>query len=239
MQKPLIDLSQVKYRWPGSPGLTLNINDLKIFPGEKVFLYGPSGSGKTTLLGLIGGVLLAESGCVSIMGQNLSELSSKARDSFRADHVGFIFQQFNLIPYLNVLENVLLALSFSQRKRKSVGVPEREAYRLLESLGIPESLFKQKVSKLSVGQQQRVAAARALLGQPELLIADEPTSALDSEFRDQFIEVLESLCQKTNSTLVFVSHDHSLSRLFDRKIDLPSINMARLNPVSNNLGGKA
>jgi putative ABC transport system ATP-binding protein len=148
------------------------------------------------------------------------------RDQYRADHIGFIFQQFNLIPYLDVMENVLLPLRFSKAKQSTISNTVHQAQSLLGRLGIQESHFKKKVFELSVGQQQRVAAARALIGSPKLVIADEPTSALDADLRDKFVSILEELVTSCGSTLVFVSHDHSLSKLFDRKIDLPALNQS-------------
>ena len=224
MTEPLITLSELKFRWKPHLPLVIDIKELSIFKGEKVFIYGPSGSGKTTLLGLFGGVIAPHSGSLEILGQDMKKLSSGARDQFRADHIGFIFQQFNLIPYLNVLENVLLPLKFSKSKQRSFATSTDEARSFLSRLGIPESHFKKKVFELSVGQQQRVAAARAMIGSPEIVIADEPTSALDADMRDKFVDVLEELASSCDSTLVFVSHDHSLSKLFDRKIDLPALN---------------
>ena len=224
MTKTVISLSDLKFSWKPNLPLVIDIKELTIHKGEKVFIYGPSGSGKTTLLGLFGGVLTPISGSLEVIGQDLKKLSSGARDQFRADHIGFIFQQFNLIPYLNVLENVLLPLRFSKSKMCSTTASMDEARSFLSRLGIPESHLRKKAFELSVGQQQRVAAARALMGSPDLVIADEPTSALDLDMRDKFISVLEDLVSSCGSTLVFVSHDHTLSTLFDRKIDLPALN---------------
>lgn len=224
MKEAIISLSELKFKWKPNLPLTVNIKELSISKGEKVFIYGPSGSGKTTLLGLFGGVLFSSSGSLKILGYELDKLSDGERDQFRADHIGFIFQQFNLIPYLNVIENVLLPLRFSKRKEASTPNSLNAAKELLSKLEIPRTHFEKKIFELSVGQQQRVAAARAMIGSPEIVIADEPTSALDLELRDTFVKVLEDLVASCGSTLVFVSHDHSLSRLFDRKIDLPLLN---------------
>ena len=196
--------------------------------GERLFLRGPSGSGKSTLLGVIAGVLVADAGRVNVLGQELGSLSSAARDRMRADHLGVIFQMFNLVPYLSVVGNVTLPLKFSDRRRKAVGGDaDAEARRLLGRLGLSdEALLARRVSDLSVGQQQRVAAARALIGGPEIVIADEPTSALDSDARDRFIELLSEEAARTGAALLFVSHDASLARLFDRAVDLAEINRA-------------
>jgi putative ABC transport system ATP-binding protein len=222
----IISISDLTYRWNPKLSPVIDIKDLTILRGEKVFIYGPSGSGKTTLLGLFGGVLTQDSGSLTINGKDLKSLSGGMRDQYRADHIGFIFQQFNLIPYLDVMENVLLPLRFSKAKQSANSNNVHQAQSLLGHLGIQESHFKKKVFELSVGQQQRVAAARALIGSPKLVIADEPTSALDADLRDKFVSILEELVTSSGSTLVFVSHDHSLSKLFDRKIDLPALNQS-------------
>jgi putative ABC transport system ATP-binding protein len=185
-----------------------------------LFLHGPSGSGKSTLLNLIGGVLLAARGSVSLLGQPLGELSASRRDAFRADHLGFIFQQFNLIPYLSVLDNVLLPCRFSARRAKRISEPGAEARRLLSALDLDPALLSRPAAELSVGQQQRVAAARALIGQPEILIADEPTSALDAERQSAFVELLLNEARQAGSAVVFVSHDLRLATHFEHSLAL-------------------
>ncbi|MGE3482694.1 MAG: ABC transporter ATP-binding protein [Gammaproteobacteria bacterium] len=207
----------------------LAIERLQVARGERLFLKGPSGSGKSTLLNLLGGVTLAQRGTVSVLGQDLGALTGSARDRFRADHVGYIFQLFNLVPYLSVLDNVLLPLRFSQARRAHVlgrGGPRAEAGRLITQLGLGGELLDRAATELSVGQQQRVAAARALIGGPELVIADEPTSALDADTRALFIRLLMEECAAQGATLVFVSHDASLEPLFDRGLNLRDINQA-------------
>ncbi|HEY0969423.1 MAG TPA: ABC transporter ATP-binding protein [Gemmatimonadales bacterium] len=205
----------------------LDIPELRVARGERVFINGPSGSGKTTLLGLLAGVLRATSGSVQALGRDLSSMSGAERDAFRAEHVGYVFQMFNLIPYLSVRENITLParLHAARRARIPAGDADAEARRLAERLGI-EGLLDDRVTALSVGQQQRVAAARALLGSPELVIADEPTSALDSDRRERFVELLFQSCADAGTTLVFVSHDRTLEPLFDRAIPLPEVNRA-------------
>ncbi len=227
---PPVQLDDLLFSWQaGQP--VLDIPALVITPGEKVFLKGPSGSGKTTLLGLIGGVLVPEQGQVSLLGTPVNQLTPAARDRFRADHVGFIFQMFNLIPYLSVLENVLLPLGFSPERKQKLATAGQsgndEAVRLLAQLGLSDpALLSRPVTALSIGQQQRVAAARALIGRPEILIADEPTSALDSDTREAFIRLLFKECEAAGSTLLFVSHDASLEHLFDRSLSLVELNRA-------------
>jgi putative ABC transport system ATP-binding protein len=220
-----VDLRDVRFAWPGQAAC-IDLPALTLDKGERVFLHGPSGSGKSTLLGLLGGVLLPATGSVTVLGQSLGALSAPARDRFRADHLGIIFQQFNLISYLSVLDNVRLPCRFSARRARAC-VDEGEvnaATRLLAHLEIAPDLFDRPAAALSVGQQQRVAAARALIGGPELLIADEPTSALDSARQHAFLDLLASECAVNKTTLLFVSHDERLAARFDRVLDLRSIN---------------
>ena len=193
-----------------------------------MFIEGPSGSGKSTLLSVIAGVVTPQQGTIRLNGKPISELSGAQRDRFRADHIGFIYQMFNLIPYLSVIENVTLPCRFSRRRRDKAEERsasfEAEAVRLLGKLGMGETdVMKKSATELSVGQQQRVAAARALIGSPEVIIADEPTSSLDTDHREAFIQLLFNECDREESTLVFVSHDKTLEKLFDRAIRLPSL----------------
>jgi len=198
--------------------------------GERVFIHGPSGSGKSTLLALLGGVLIPERGSVQVLGTELSSLPPARRDRFRGDHVGFVFQLFNLVPYLSVLENVVLPCRFSARRRgraiNAGGSVHAEAVRLLSHLDLEPSLLARQVTDLSVGQQQRVAAARALLGRPEIVVADEPTSALDANRQESFLRLLLQECAAAGATLLFVSHDRRLAVQFTREIDLEAVNSA-------------
>lgn len=205
----------------------LRIAALSIAAGERVFLHGPSGSGKTTLLGLTAGVLAPQQGRVKILGQDLAQLPSSRRDAYRGSHIGYLFQLFNLIPYLSVLENIALPCRLHAIRRDRLGTTpiEAEARRLAERLELG-AFIDTAVTELSVGQQQRVAAARALIGRPELVIADEPTSALDTDLRDRFLELLFECCDEAGATLLFVSHDLSLGARFDRVISLPTMNTA-------------
>ena len=162
-----IEISSLEFQWQYSDSWRLKVTDFKIQAGENVFLYGPSGSGKTTLLDLITGIHTQENGSIKILEKEINRLSAKERDQFRADHIGFIFQQFNLLPYLNLIDNVLLPCYFSKsRQQKSMidGSLKKAAQELLSSLSIEESLFGSLASQISVGQQQRVAIARALIG---------------------------------------------------------------------------
>lgn len=226
---PAVCLRGLSFRWADAPVLLLD--ELTIARGERVFIEGPSGSGKSTLLGLIAGVASPQTGEVEVLGRRLDRLSGAARDHFRADRIGYIFQMFNLIPYLTMVENVTLPCRFSPRRRQAAltrsPTLEQEALRLLEHLDMSaDRLGSLAVTALSVGQQQRVAAARALMGAPELVIADEPTSALDADRRATFVRLLFDECREAGSTLVFVSHDAALEGLFDRTVRLAEINRA-------------
>lgn len=227
MAEPVVSVSNLHFAWmPGNE--VLDISDFQLRGGERLFLRGASGSGKSTLLGIIAGVLEAGFGEVIVLGQDLATLKPAVRDRLRADHLGVIFQMFNLVPYLSVIGNVTLPLRFSPKRRAAIsGSEDDEARRLLSRLGLTdETLLARRVSDLSVGQQQRVAAARALIGGPEIVIADEPTSALDADARDQFIDLLSEEARRTGAALLFVSHDAGLASHFDRAVDLGEINRA-------------
>ena len=226
-EAPVIELNQARYTWPGNPVPTLFIEQLTVTTGEHLFIKGPSGCGKSTLLGLLTGILQLDTGSINVLGQDLNQLKGSQRDRFRADNIGYIFQQFNLLPYLSVLDNVILPCQFSpQRKQQVSGDLKSQARKLLAALHLPESQLNKPVTELSIGQQQRVAAARALIGNPPLIIADEPTSALDHDNRSAFIKLLLNQVNQANATLLFVSHDPSLESLFDRSLDLRAINKA-------------
>ncbi len=227
MADPVIEIEKLRFAWKSGPQV-LDIDAFRVEAGERVFLRGPSGSGKSTLLGLIAGVLEPQAGRITVMGQDMGALAAAKRDRLRADRMGVIFQMFNLVPYLSVTGNVLLPLRFSPARRKAAGTdPQAEARRLLARLGLQdESLLGRRVSDLSVGQQQRVAAARALIGSPSLVIADEPTSALDADARDRFINLLSEEVERSGASLLFVSHDASLASLFTRAADLTAMNKA-------------
>ncbi|WP_434997227.1 ABC transporter ATP-binding protein [Vibrio scophthalmi] len=226
-QSKVIALQQVEFTWPGGDKPTLAIKKLDVHRGEHLFIKGPSGCGKSTLLGLLTGINQAQQGSVTILGEEQGQLNSRQRDRFRADNIGYIFQQFNLLPYLSVIENVILPCQFSTQRKQRVEVDlALRAQDLLEKLHLSPALLHKPVVELSIGQQQRVAAARALIGSPPLIIADEPTSSLDHDNRTAFIELLLEQVNQVNATLVFVSHDPTLEALFDRSLDLRLINQA-------------
>ncbi len=215
-QSPAVRLKGLRFDWKQrGPGL-LEIDEFCIGRGETVFLYGPSGSGKTTLLNLLAGVLLPRQGRVEILDQDITRLRPYRRDLFRARHIGVIFQQLNLIPYLDVLENVLIATHFAKLDRDNAHTHANE---LLETLGMQQQRHE-RPTELSIGQQQRVAVARALVTAPEILIADEPTSALDSDNREIFMQHMLEMAAEKDTTVVFVSHDRGLQQYFDRHLDI-------------------
>jgi putative ABC transport system ATP-binding protein len=223
-----IEVEDLKFGWRGAAPL-LEVERFVVRRGERVFLRGPSGCGKSTLLALIGGVLLPLAGRITVLDTPITTLRASERDRFRGTHFGFIFQMFNLIPYLSVLDNVILPTQFSRGRAARLGSSDfrDEARRLLAALGLSaDELLARDVTQLSMGQQQRVAAARALLGGPEIVIADEPTSALDADARGQFLQLLMNECAAQHSTLLFVSHDIALGSLFDRSLALSEINRA-------------
>ena len=220
-------ITDLVFRWPRQAQICLDIARFELAAGERVFLHGASGSGKSTLLGLLGGVALPQQGRIELLGTDITRLGSRDRDRFRADHIGFLFQQFNLLPWLPALDNVLLPCTFSARRRERAGAdPRAEAERLLRHLDLDTASWRKPAGELSVGQQQRVAAARALIGRPEILIADEPTSALDAERQQAFIDLLLEESAAVGAALVFVSHDQRLAGHFDRSIALHDISTA-------------
>ena len=223
-----IEIDDLRFAWTAQQPL-LQIGRLAVGRKERVFVQGSSGSGKSTLLAIIGGVLSADAGSIKVLDQDMTKLSGAGRDAFRADRIGFIFQMFNLLPYLTVVENVTIPCRFSARRRAAAieqsGSLEAEARRLLRALGLDdEDLLGRKPTNLSVGQQQRVAAARALIGRPDLIIADEPTSSLDADAREDFIDLLSQEATTAGAAVVFVSHDQSLGSRFDRTVAIGDIN---------------
>lgn len=227
-----IRLVDLVFRWPRQRDACLDIGEFSVGAGERVFLHGPSGSGKSTLLGLLGGIAAPQRGTVEVLGTTLATLSPRARDKLRADRIGFIFQQFNLLPWLSALDNVLLPCTFSSRRRERTGDARAEAERLLDRLDLAANLWRRPAAELSVGQQQRVAAARALIGRPDILIADEPTSALDAPRQQLFVDLLLGEAASVGAALLFVSHDARLAAHFDRQIALAAINRAAQGGVA-------
>jgi len=221
---PAVYLQDVIFSYERNAPL-LQIDELLIDEGERVFLYGPSGSGKTTLLGLVAGVLRANKGEVRVLGKDLTRLSSSARDRHRGAEMGYIFQSFNLIPYLSVRENIALPchVHAKRMKRITASTLDGEILRIASRLDL-DGFLNKPVTKLSTGQQQRVAIARAVIGAPRLVIADEPTSSLDRDRQESFLRLLIEVCNEARSTLIFVSHDSSLMSRFERHISVSEVN---------------
>ncbi|MGV6810513.1 MAG: ABC transporter ATP-binding protein [bacterium] len=226
----IIELDNIKFRWHTSAPDTLAIKRLSVKKGEHLFIRGESGSGKTTLLNLLAGILTPYYGEVRLLNQVINQQSVSQRDRFRADHLGIIFQQFNLLPYLSVLDNVILPCHFSARRRQKAGQKittiHQTTQTLLMQLGLDHTLQQHPITELSVGQQQRVAVARALLGQPEIIIADEPTSALDTNKRNLFLDLLFQQANEQGSTILFVSHDPYIAERFPKLVELQQLNQA-------------
>lgn len=223
MHQPVLQLSDVTFRWPGRSGFGLTVPDFAVQKGEAVLLLGDSGSGKSTLLSLICGTMLPDQGKVHVTGQDLSALSAAARDRYRAENIGVIFQQFNLLPFGTVADNILLPLRFAPQRRARAGQGHSAAADLCAQLGLPDQVFYSKARTLSVGQQQRVAVARALIGQPPIIIADEPTSALDASAQAAFLDLLFQRTAAHGASLLMVSHDPRLARRFDRVVQITDI----------------
>jgi putative ABC transport system ATP-binding protein len=218
MSVAAIDISDLEFAYDRRAASVLAIEHWTVPRGASTFLRGPSGSGKSTLLHLICGLLTPSRGRLQVCGQDMTQLRGHARDRFRARHIGVVFQQFNLLPYLSVRDNLHIAERFGSAR------DPLELAELLRRLDLPAAFLDRPAGSLSVGQQQRVAIARALVNRPDLLIADEPTSALDADARDAFIDLMLELAGEGRATVLFVSHDASLARHFDRAEDLPALN---------------
>lgn len=218
-----IEIKNVEFSYSTTPNKPiLQIAHWHVKQGEQLFIQGLSGSGKSTLLNLVCGLNLPNSGSVKVLGKSLVSMNSRQRDKFRSAHIGYIFQQFNLISYLSAIDNIKLASHFSTIKQSDTLL--EEIHTLLTTLNLKSQDWQRPVEQLSVGQQQRVGIARALINKPQIIIADEPTSSLDEAARDSFVSLLSSLCKEYASTLLFVSHDSSLSSYFHSTIALADIN---------------
>lgn len=227
--EPIIALHQVSFTWPGSRQFALHIDSFTLHRGERVLLLGQSGSGKSTLLSLLCGVIAPQQGTIVLAGTNLASLSVTKRDRFRAENIGVIFQQFNLLPYGSVADNVLLPLVFAPKRRQRIQQGSNsmaEAQRLCVALQLPDQILSARTSELSVGQQQRVAVARALIGQPKVIIADEPTSALDRDSQQAFMNLLLGQVADSDASLLMVSHDPDLAHYFDRVVRIEDLQTA-------------
>ncbi len=221
----LCALKDIVYPFKGQgQSVSFKLSDLKIDKGMHALILGPSGCGKSTLLNLLAASITPKEGQIHILGQDIMALNGLQKDSFRAENIGVIFQQFNLLPFVDVCTNIALGLRFSSTRKKRVDNVEQEARRLLELLNLnADSIFYKKANQLSVGQQQRVAAARALIGSPQILLADEPTSALDEEATNRFMDLIFDIASQQDSTIIMVSHNHRLKPHFEKVINLTDI----------------
>lgn len=217
-------LDQVEFQWSGRDAFALKVDDFRIAQGERVLLLGESGSGKSTLLSLICGINAPQSGAIRVDCTDLAKLRPAGRDRFRAEKIGIVFQQFNLLPYAAPIDNIVLPLRFAPARRASAGDARAAALALTDALGLSRDIIETSTAdRLSVGQQQRVAVARALIGAPSLIVADEPTSALDAGAQANFLDLLFAQCAAAGSTLLMVSHDERLAPRFDRSVRMEDI----------------
>jgi putative ABC transport system ATP-binding protein len=216
-----LQLSQVKktYREPDGHELpVLDVAAFQIGRGEQTVLVGPSGCGKTTLLHVIAGIRRADSGQVVLDGVDVTRLSEAGRDRFRAAKIGYVFQTFNLLAGFSALENVLLGMTFSRGRRD-----EHRARQLLDRVGLGARV-SHKPAALSVGEQQRVAVARALANRPRLLLADEPTANVDRGNQQQIIDLIRQTCREEGVALLLVTHSAEVAEQFDRVVNYQELN---------------
>jgi putative ABC transport system ATP-binding protein len=216
-----IEIKDLIFRFSSNMDPVLCVPTWRVEPNERIFLQGDSGSGKSTLLGLLAGLRQPTSGDVTVLGTPISTLSGRKRDAFRAKNIGVVFQQFNLIPFLSVLDNILLAAEFAQVSSSAVRARGLE---LLERVNLDPALSLRKASQLSIGQQQRVAIVRALINSPALLLVDEPTSALDQANKESFLTLLHEVLDDANCAMIFVSHDPSIGELFEQRVAMGALN---------------
>ncbi len=205
----------------GAPKMVLDIVDFRIEPGSQVAIAGSSGGGKTTLLHCIAGIVTPDSGSIEISGTDISKLKERKRDRFRANHIGYVYQTFNLIQGFTAIENVMLGMLFSGK-----GVDREKAESLLVQMGLKDRL-NYKPSQLSVGQQQRVSIARAVVNDPDLVLADEPTGNLDPASSDEALSLLKEVTK--GKMLLLVSHEQDVLERFERVVALQDINRAQMS----------
>jgi len=224
-EKQILQIEDLKFWYPGK-GFQLEIPNLKINKGSKVAILGKSGSGKTTLAHLISGILKPKSGRIRFMGQDTTDLSDRERRAYRIKNIGFIFQEFELIEYLNVLDNLILPYKLN----KSLSLNEETINRakaIAIRIEIENKLHKYP-NQLSGGERQRLATARALITAPALVIADEPTGNLDTQTANKVLSEIINQSSKSNSTLLMITHDPRLLESFDQVIDLNKLT----NPIT-------
>jgi putative ABC transport system ATP-binding protein len=212
----VIHVKDLRFQYPQST-FELNIPDLRIEEGEKVAIIGPSGSGKTTLLNILSGIIIAETGYVEFNGHQINSMTDSELRNIRINQIGFVFQDFKLLEYLSVYDNILLPYRINSSMPGVSGKGER-VKELCEHLGVGDKLSKFP-KHLSHGEKQRIAISRALINDPPLVLADEPTGNLDPENKTKILEILFKMSDANNSTLITVTHDHELLSGFNRIID--------------------
>jgi putative ABC transport system ATP-binding protein len=211
---------ELSYRTGDEPLRVLDIPSWTLGEGERVAVSGPSGCGKSTMLNIIAGLQSADGGTVEVCGERLDKIGEAARDRFRARHLGYIFQSFNLLQGFSALENVLLAMTFSGKK-----TDVKLAKDLLDEVGL-SARMKHYPAQLSIGEQQRVAVARALANKPDLVLADEPTGSLDPKNSAEVVRLLRETTAGHGCSLVVVSHEQEVASAFDRQVPFLEINRA-------------
>jgi len=213
----MITVADLRFAYPGGE-FELNVPDLRVARGEKLAVIGPSGSGKTTLLHLMAGIQLPREGTVSTDGVEVTGLDDGARRDFRIRRIGMVFQEFELLEYLTVLDNILLPYRINGSLKLNSEVRDR-AEKLAMQVGLGDKT-RRLSTRLSHGEKQRVAVCRALVAEPVLLLADEPTGNLDPSNTQRVLDILLDAAETSGATLVTVTHDHDLLPRFDRKIDV-------------------
>jgi len=213
----MIRLSDLEFRY-GDGDFSLSIDSLHVERGSATAFIGPSGSGKTTLLNLIAGIALPDSGSIATDGVEITALGDAARRDFRVSRIGLVFQEFELLDYLSVLDNILLPYRINATLKLTDAVRER-AVDLARTVGLGDKL-RRPPAKLSQGERQRVAVCRALVPEPALLLADEPTGNLDPVNAEKVVDMLFDLAGRSETTLLAVTHDHGLLPRFQRVVDL-------------------
>ena len=220
----LISIDNLKYSYSDGSSFGMNIKSFALKKGERLLIHGESGLGKSTLLNLISGTIQPHSGKINVLGKEISGMTGYSRDKIRGDHFGIVFQTFNLLPYISVEKNIIMGLVFSKRKKEKVDNIDNKIKTLMEGLSLDYNKLKNRNSlELSIGQQQRVAVARALIGDPEIILADEPTSSLDSQNQKIFLDLLFKSLDKKEQGLVMVSHNKDILKNFTRVKNITDI----------------